>query len=188
MAFFKTGEEKLKERVLKQREEQEKHDAFVAAHGDRFCLYFSSPTKDLAEYEFRINVFLSEYPEYKIVTMTSQIGPLGSGIICYFEKTPGEHKPAYDISSEPVYDISSDRFFILATDEEANSISQKEVKAINVIYDPPAKKVAIYPYRPKSLSIPIVCPFCGMVQRPDVNECCECGAKFTFKDTEKVES
>lgn len=79
-------------------------------------------------------------------------------------------------NSTPVLDGDS---LSLDDDEETDPASAKEVKAIEII---PAKKVAVYPYRPQSLSIPIVCPFCGMVQRPDVNECCECNAKFTFKD------
>lgn len=81
--------------------------------------------------------------------------------------------------------ISTDDPLILKANEEADQSSAKEVKAIEII---PTQKIAIYPYRPKSLSIPIVCPFCGMVQRPDVNECCECDAKFTFKETEAAES
>lgn len=80
---------------------------------------------------------------------------------------------------------SSDSSLLLATDEETNSAPAKEVKAVRVINEPPAPKVAVFPYRPQSLSIPVVCPFCGMVQRPDVNRCCECEAGFSF--LEKVE-
>ena len=80
--------EKREEEKRRLREEGEKreHDAFVAANGERFCKAFCGLEKDLMPYEGVINLFLKQYPEYKIVAMTSGVTYAGRTIMCYFEK------------------------------------------------------------------------------------------------------
>lgn len=78
----------MRERALEKA--QAKRNGFlqkINSQKGRICVCFSSPssTKDLQDIDNSINQFLLEYPELKIVTMTSAIGITGK-VICYFEK------------------------------------------------------------------------------------------------------
>lgn len=75
MGLFKSADER-RETFLKAVDEQ----------GGRFCKYFGTLNKDLSGADSQINIFLKEYPQYRLVAMTSSIGPLGAGVLCYFEK------------------------------------------------------------------------------------------------------
>lgn len=86
MGFFKTEEQKAEEARQKEQEKKRKHDSFVAKSGERFCKYFTGFGQDLMAYEALINGFLIEYPEYKMVAMTSGTTSMGATVLCYFEK------------------------------------------------------------------------------------------------------
>lgn len=69
---------------------QKKRNEFlqkVNNQSGRFCVCFSSPSimKDLNEIDDKINQFLLEFPEFRIVSMAAGIGVTGK-VICYFER------------------------------------------------------------------------------------------------------
>ena len=89
------AEEKEKAEKQKEREKQKelnKHSDFVKAN-ERFCKSFTGFDKDLSGYEFQINSFLREFPEYRIVCMTSGTTSLGATVLCYFERIQKELNP-----------------------------------------------------------------------------------------------
>lgn len=149
-----------------------KHAAFISSHGDRFCKAFSGFDKDLLAYEFSINQFLQEFPEYRIVSITSGTTSLGTTVLCYFEKIAKDDGDSINITNpqiqsdcqthKPLQSVSSPSKILQATDQSVEE-----------------KQEVHFPTRPLEK---IVCPICNSEQKSNRAICFHCGSRFIFDD------
>ena len=155
-----------------------KHAAFVSAHGDRFCKAFTGFDKDLLAYEISINQFLQEFPEYRIVSMTSGTTSLGTTVLCYFEKIKKEDEDSKNTKS-PQSQSNRQTHKTFQSASSPLKISQRADQGEK------EKQEVHFPTRPPEK---IVCPICNSEQKANRTICFHCGSRFIFDDEEMLQN